>query len=265
LQGENWVCEDVISEMACEILRKIAKTLKLKVEIVDKIIREAIAKGITSAKGIFDFVRHRLVEWAKNFKCTDILSEKVCTTMKQIAEKIKVKFTEIVKFMKDIIGKGIMKIKEIIDAIKKHFFPHNDILAELADANTVTCEDVLSAKVCAELRAAAEKLKVKVAVIDQIIREAIHKKITKAKEIIQLVRHRIVELAKNVKCTDVLPEEACTKIHDIAEKLKIKIAEVDKVLKEIIAKGITKIKEIIKKIKEHFHFENEVFFISNFE
>jgi len=40
LQGENWVCEDVISEMACEILRKIAKTLKLKVEIVDKIIRD---------------------------------------------------------------------------------------------------------------------------------------------------------------------------------------------------------------------------------
>merc|ERR1712126_585593 len=97
------------------------------------------------------------------------------------------------------------------------------------------------------------------------IREAIHKKITKAKEIIQLVRHRIVELAKNLKCTDVLPEEACTKIHDIAEKLKIKIAEVDKVLKEIIAKGITKIKEIIEKIKEHFHLENEVFFISNFE
>ena len=44
--------------------------------------------------------------------------------------------------------------------------------------------------------------------------------------------------------------KVCAKIKELAEKVKVKAEEVDKALKEIIAKGITKIREIIEKIKE---------------
>ena len=44
--------------------------------------------------------------------------------------------------------------------------------------------------------------------------------------------------------------KVCTKIKELAEKIKIKAAEVDKVLKEIIAKGITRLRDILHKLKE---------------
>jgi len=57
-------------------------------------------------------------------------------------------------------------------------------------------------------------------------------------------------MAKNFKCADVLGEARCARLKELAAKIKIKAAEVDKVLKEIVAKGITKIHEIIQQIKE---------------
>jgi len=117
-------------------------------ELVDKIIREAIAKKITSAKAIFDMVRKKLAELAKNFKCTDVLSEKICAKIHEICEKIKIKVHEVDEFIKEVIGKGITKMKEIIQKIIDHFFPHYEI-EEFVDLTTMTCEDVLSAQVCA--------------------------------------------------------------------------------------------------------------------
>merc|ERR1719466_79784 len=151
------------------------------------------------------------------------------------------------KVMKEIIAKGITKAKEIIEKIKKHFFPDNELIE-----NAITCEDILSANVCAALKKAAEKLKVKAAEVDKIVREAVKKGITKAKEIIKIVRAKIVELATTFKCEDALAADVCAKIREVAADLKIKMDKVMKVMKEIIAKGITKAKEIIEKIKKHF-------------
>merc|ERR1719209_1326995 len=157
------------------------------------------------------------------------------------------------KVMKEIIAKGITKAKEIIEKIKKHFFPDNELIE-----NAITCEDILSANVCAALKKAAEKLKVKAAEVDKIVREAVKKGITKAKEIIKIVRAKIVELATNFKCEDALAADVCAKIREVAGELKIKMDKVMKVMKEIIAKGITKAKEIIEKIKKHFFPDNEL-------
>merc|ERR1712168_1712594 len=118
--------------------------------------------------------------------------------------------------------------------------------------NAITCEDILSANVCAALKKAAEKLKVKAAEVDKIVREAVKKGITKAKEIIKIVRAKIVDLATNFKCEDALAADVCAKIREVAGELKIKMAEVMKVMKKIIAKGIAKAKEIIEEIKKHF-------------
>lgn len=120
------------------------------------------------------------------------------------------------------------------------------------ELNEVKCEDVLSKKVCDELKAAAKKLKVKVEEIDAFIRQLVKEKITKAEEIIKRVRAKLVELAKNFHCTDVLSAKMCKGIEDLAKVIEVKMAVVEKVIKEIVVKGVTDIKKIIHKIIEHF-------------
>ena len=76
------------------------------------------------------------------------------------------------------------------------------------DLTTITkCEDVLSAEVCGKLRAAAEALKQKAKVVDEIIRRVVKEKVTEAKEIVKRVQEKLVTMAKNFKCEDVLSEK----------------------------------------------------------
>merc|ERR1712142_787595 len=119
----------------------------------------------------------------------------------------------------------------IIEEIKKHFFPH----AELE--NKIVCEDILSDSVCAALKKAAEKLKVKAAEVDKIVREAVKKGITKASEIIKIARAKIIELATNFKCEDALSASVCAKMREVAKELGVKFEKVMKVMKEIIAES----------------------------
>ena len=73
--------------------------------------------------------------------------------------------------------------------------------------NVITCEDVLSADMCKKLRAAAELFKIKAAEVDKMIRQAIAKGVTKAKEIFKIVQAKLIEMAKNFKCTDALSKD----------------------------------------------------------
>merc|ERR1719210_1404002 len=184
-------CEDILSEKVCTALKEAAKKLKVKAEMVDKIVREAVAKGITKAKEIIKLVRQKIIDMATNLKCEDVLKAEWCDKIKEVAAAMKIKFETVMKVMKEIIAKGITKAKEIIEEIKKHFFPSGELDI---DENAITCEEVLAEKICKSLYEAAKKLKVKAEIVDKIIREAIEKGITKADEIIKLVREKIVEL-----------------------------------------------------------------------
>merc|ERR1712113_801290 len=97
------------------------------------------------------------------------------------------------------------KAKQIIEEIKKHFFPTLNV-NELME-NEITCEDILSESLCAALKKAAEKLKVKAAEVDKIVREAVKKGITKAKEIIEYIKKHFfpadVELENKIVCEDI--------------------------------------------------------------
>merc|ERR1712226_1739177 len=134
---------------------------------------------------------------------------------------------------------------------------------ELVENAVEKCEDVLAEKICTQLREAAEKLKLKAAEIDALVREAIEKKITEATEIAKHIREQLIEKAKNFKCEDALPAPVCGKLKELAEKIKVKAAEVDKLLREIVAEGVTKAKEIIEKIREKLFpaLEDEVPFL----
>merc|ERR1711962_1482216 len=146
--------------------------------------------------------------------------------------------------MKDIVAKGITKVQEIIKKIKEYFFP-----TEIE--NVIVCEDILSDEMCATLRKAAEKLEIGAKIVDQYIREALEKGKMKAKEIIKYIEDKMASLSK-VKCEDVLDEDICKKIREVAAKVKVEMKKVEEVIKKIVAKGIVKVQEIIKKIKEYF-------------
>merc|ERR1712168_979402 len=177
-------------------------------------------------------------------KCEDVLDEDICKKIREVAAKVKISMAKVEKVMKEIVAKGITKVQEIIKKIKEYFFP-----TEIE--NVIVCEDILSDEVCATLRKAAEKLKVGAKIVDQYIREALEKGKTKAKEIIKYIEDKMASLSK-VKCEDVLDEDICKKIREVAAKVKVSMAKVEKVIKDIVAKGITKVQEIIKKIKEYF-------------
>merc|ERR1711936_1535323 len=136
--------------------------------------------------------------------------------------------------IRDLVVKGITKAKEIIEEIKKHFFP--GVEGELIE-NVIVCEDVLADNVCKALKEAAAILKVKIAEVD--------KALTKAKDIIKFVRAKIETFVHNFKCTDVLDEGICAKIHEIAALIKVDAAKVDAFIRDLVVKGITKAKEII--------------------
>merc|ERR1719209_2165196 len=176
------VCEDILSESVCASLKKAAEMLKVKAAEVDKIVREAVKKGITKAKEIIKIVRAKIVDLATNFKCEDALAADVCAKIREVAGELKIKMDKVMKVMKDIIAKGVAKAKEIIEEIKKHFFPGNELME-----NEIVCEEILAEEVCAALKKAAEKLKIKAAEVDKIVREAVKKGITKATEIAKIV------------------------------------------------------------------------------
>jgi len=93
-------------------------------------------------------------------------------------------------------------------------------------------------------------MKVKISEIDAIIRKLVEEKITDIKVIIKKVKEKLVELTK-IKCSDILSEAACKEIKDFAAKIKIEAKKVDEIIKKIVVDGVTKAKEIIKKIIEH--------------
>merc|ERR1711936_1315533 len=96
-----------------------------------------------------------------------------------------------------------------------------------------------------------EKLKIGAKIVDQYIREALKKGEVKAKEIIKYIEDKMAALSK-VKCEDILDEDICKKVREVAAKVKVEMKKVEEVMKKIVAKGIVKVQEIIKKIKEYF-------------
>merc|ERR1711936_512384 len=204
-----------------------------------------IAKGITQIKEIIEELKKHffprleamvLEESLNAITCEDILSDEVCATLRKAAEKLKIGAK--------IVAKGIVKVQEIIKKIKEYFFP-----TEIE--NVIVCEDILSDEMCATLRKAAEKLKIGAEIVDQYIREALKKGKVKAKEIIKYIEDKMAALSK-VKCEDILDEDICKKVREVAAKVKVEMKKVEEVMKKIVAKGIVKVQEIIKKIKEYF-------------
>jgi len=251
-KAKDLKCEDVLGDKLCAQLREAAQKLKEKAGTIDHIIREAVAKKITEAKALLKEIREKLVAKAKGFKCEDVLTDDMCKTLRELAEQIKVKASEVDKTLKDLVAKGISKAKELIEKLRHKLFPAMDtkVLYAMVESDALKCEDVLGEQACAKLRETAQKLKEKIETIDQLVREAVAKKITEAKAIIKDVREKLLAKAKNLKCEDVLGEKLCTQLREAAKKLKERAGTIDQIIREAVAKKITEAKALVKEIRE---------------
>ena len=61
----------------CKSLRDAAKAFKLKVEIIDQLVKEALEHGHKTAAAIIGHIRRHLIEAAKNVHCTTLLDAAV--------------------------------------------------------------------------------------------------------------------------------------------------------------------------------------------
>jgi len=241
-------CEEVLSAKVCEELRTVARKLKLKAKQVDALVRRAVEAKVTEAKAIIKEVRSGL-EALSNIKCEDVLSAEVCATIKTLAGLLKVKAAKVDQAIRVIVAKGVIRAKEILDMIKQRLFPAMSD-EEFLYISVGKCEDILAEKVCGDLRRAAEKLKLKVEEVDVLVREAVKAKITEATAIAEHVRQSIVKMALNFKCQDVLPARVCDTIVEVAKVIQVKASAVDHLIKEIVASGVTEVREIMRKIRE---------------
>ena len=84
-----------------------------------------------------------------------------------------------------------------------------DFVSELIP-NPIECEEILSDQACAALRAAAKALKIKFEKVNEAIRLALAKGLTKAKDIIAFVREQLSKWAHDFTCEQVLSAPVST-------------------------------------------------------
>merc|ERR1712212_426235 len=72
---------------------------------------------------LIELARKRLVELAVKFGCNDIIPQAICEKIKELAAKFKVSAEKVEHFIKEIVSKGATNIHEIIKRIIDRFFP----------------------------------------------------------------------------------------------------------------------------------------------
>merc|ERR1739838_448128 len=145
VMATNFKCEDVLAADVCEKIKDLAAVLKVKAAIVDKAIRDLVAKGITKAKEILKKLKEHFfpalsdeefMEIALPKKCEDILSEKACAKLRETAEKLKLEAKEIDALVRKVVAEKVTEAKAIIKEVREK-------LAVMA--TNFKCEDVLAA------------------------------------------------------------------------------------------------------------------------
>lgn len=117
-------------------------------------------------------------------------------------------------------------------------------------AAPTTCEDVLPADTCAKLRNIAVIFHEKVGIVNEAIVAAYNKHITKLQDVIAFAKNYLMDRAQNFKCEDVLSEDNCAKLIEVAEKFNVSLSEVTRDIEEAIVDGITQGKALYQKTVE---------------
>jgi len=239
-------CEDVLAQDLCAKLREIAAALKIKVEKVDDAIKDALIKGLVSSPEIYRQAKAFLKNEVLDKKCEDFLAPGVCTKLRAIAAALKIKAEKVEEAVREVVGEGVTKATEIY--VKVVEFMKREVLSK-------TCVDFLAPRVCDKLKEIAAKLKVKIEKLNELVVDAVIAGYNNRQEIYDNVVSFIKEEVLSKTCEDVLATDLCTKLKEVAAKLKVSAAKVDQAVKDAILKGYTKSKDAYLKVKEFFQEE----------
>jgi len=232
--AKNFKCENVLPAESCANLVKIGELLKLKKDQVNTAIREAMVHGATKAKEIYQ----KAIEYARDVlsrtTCEDWMSADTCAKIKDFAKMAHLRSQDVIKAIREAVIEGAVKVQDIY----QHAI---DILS-----NEITCEAVIGAAVCEKLEKAASLLGEKMSDINDAVRAAVKKHISKASGIISFVQEYLVDKAKNFKCENVLNEELCASIMKIGGHFKDGADVINKAIKEAIVHGANGMQEIYR-------------------
>lgn len=228
-------CEDFLAPGACTKLRQIAAALKIKAEKVEVMVREVIGEGTVVAVEVYQ----KVVEFMKNEvlskTCEDFLAPRVCTKLREIAAKLKIKAQKVNELVVDALVAGYNSRQEIYDNVIKFF--REEVLS-------LTCEDVLNTDLCIKMKAIAAKLKVKAEKVDKAAKEAILKGYLKTAEVIASIKDFYQQEVRSKRCEDFVSSTTCATLKALAARLKVRVEVVDQAVKDAIIKGYNRVREI---------------------
>jgi BMFP domain-containing protein YqiC len=108
-----------------------------------------------------------------------------------------------------------------------------------------SCEELISPDVCKKIKDFAKKVHVSVSDVMQAVKEAIAEGAWDPKDLYQ----KAVEYLKaKISCEAVIGKSTCDKIRALADKFGIALTRVDEVMREAIARGVTKVSELYKTV-----------------
>jgi len=168
-------CEDLLSADYCAKLKAVAAKLKIKAAKVDQAVREAILKGYLTTSAVVKSVKEFFENEVLSKKCEDFLPDSVCTSIKTIAQKMKVRADLVDKAVKDALIKGYSKVQDLKDYAKEYL------------KENIKCEDHLSSISCSIIRRTAKSLGVKIQEAEQKLRDLVAQQVTQARELYRQV------------------------------------------------------------------------------
>lgn len=168
-------CEDLLSADYCAKLKAVAAKLKIKAAKVDQAVREAILKGYLTTSAVVKSVKEFFENEVLSKKCEDFLPDSVCTSIKTIAQKMKVRADLVDKAVKDALIKGYSKVQDLKDYAKEYL------------KENIKCEDHLSSISCSIIRRTAKFLGVKIQEAEQKLRDLVAQQVTQARELYRQV------------------------------------------------------------------------------
>jgi len=234
LTGEL-TCEQILGAKTCAALEKAAQTLGERVTIINKALQEAVKNGLTKVPEILNYIQEYMVNMVTDFKCTNVLSQDLCDKIMAIGGHFKDGVATINKAIEEAIVHGAAGMQEI----------YNVAIAWLRDHVTAkTCEELIDPNICQKIKDFAKKVHVSVTDVMTAVKEAIAEGAWGP----DLVKKAIDYLKAKISCEAVIGKATCDRIRALADKFGIALDKVDEIMREAIARGVTKVSELYKTV-----------------
>merc|ERR1711962_1844175 len=248
-------CDNVLGKDKCDKLRSLAQQVGVSITKLDEVMREAIAKGLTSAKELYKAVIDYIMDkWGDLIGKRELLQKRdIGDTIDDIFDKIKEKLRKAIlkatdkvldaldvvdvklrQKVKDLIVKGKVKIDELKDKVLELLdkLGHKAGLT-YADSGII---DAIKEKLRQALLKAVDQILDALNVAEGVVREKVKELITKGEVKLAELKEKVLEILANLGIT-VYDEELMDigdTIDDIFDKIKEK-------LKKAILKATDKI------------------------